>query len=65
MAPASLQDVEVLTFDLYGTIVDMQQGLVEAIAPVLGGSGLHGKPERGRHLVAPDPLPGLDDRRAG
>jgi 2-haloacid dehalogenase len=44
MAPVSLPDVEVLTFDLYGTIVDMQQGLVETITPFLAARGYTGSP---------------------
>ena len=43
MAPVSLPDVEVLTFDLYGTIVDMQQGLVETITPFLAARGYSGE----------------------
>lgn len=36
--------VRVLTFDLYGTIVDMQSGLTEAIAPYLQSKGYTGSP---------------------
>ena len=44
MASAPLEDVQVLTFDLYGTIVDMQRGLVEPIAPFLEARGYTGSP---------------------
>jgi 2-haloacid dehalogenase len=36
--------VEVLTFDLYGTVVDMQGGLTAAAAPWLAAKGWQGKP---------------------
>ena len=29
------REIKVLTFDQYGTIVDMQQGLTEAVTPAL------------------------------
>jgi 2-haloacid dehalogenase len=38
-------DVSVLTFDLYGTVVDMQTGLVRAITPYLAAKGWSGRPE--------------------
>lgn len=38
-------DLSVLTFDLYGTIVDMQQGLVRAVTPYLAAKGWTGRPE--------------------
>jgi 2-haloacid dehalogenase len=37
--------VRVLTFDLYGTIVDMQKGLVAAVAPYLAQKGWTGRPD--------------------
>jgi 2-haloacid dehalogenase len=36
--------VSVLTFDLYGTVVDMQKGLVAAITPYLAKKGWSGRP---------------------
>lgn len=36
--------VEVLSFDLYGTVVDMQKGLTEFAAPYLRGKGWRGDP---------------------
>lgn len=36
--------LKVLTFDLYGTVVDMQKGLTEAVTPYLKGKGWDGKP---------------------
>ena len=41
----NLSDVRVLTFDLYGTIVDMQRGLTETIAPFLQDRGYTGNPD--------------------
>jgi 2-haloacid dehalogenase len=38
------ETVEVLTFDLYGTVVDMQAGLTEAVTPFLKQKGWSGKP---------------------
>jgi 2-haloacid dehalogenase len=38
--------VETLMFDFYGTIVDMQSGLIEAIAPYLTAKGYAGKPSQ-------------------
>ena len=35
---------EVLTFDLYGTVVDMQGGLVEMVTPFLKAKGWKGSP---------------------
>ena len=32
-------------FDLYGTVVDMQGGLVEAVTPYLAGKGWSGRPD--------------------
>lgn len=43
--PAELRDtLRVLTFDLYGTVVDMQAGLTEAVTPFLAAKGWQGKP---------------------
>lgn len=43
--PAELRDtLRVLTFDLYGTVVDMQAGLTEAVTPFLAAKGWEGKP---------------------
>jgi 2-haloacid dehalogenase len=39
------EEVSVLTFDLYGTVVDMQTGLVRAVTPYLAGKGWTGRPE--------------------
>jgi 2-haloacid dehalogenase len=36
--------VQVLTFDLYGTIVDMQGGLTDAVTPYLAAKGWSGSP---------------------
>src|SRR5262249_3634562 len=38
------REIKVLTFDQYGTIVDMQQGLTEAVTPFLKRKGWDGKP---------------------
>ncbi len=37
--------LRVLSFDLYGTVVDMQQGLTEAVTPFLRQTGWGGRPE--------------------
>ena len=37
------REIKVLTFDQYGTIVDMQKGLAEAVAPFLKEKGWQGK----------------------
>ena len=37
------REIKVLTFDQYGTIVDMQKGLTEAVIPFLEAKGWHGK----------------------
>ncbi len=39
------REVKVLTFDLYGTVVDMQAGLSEAVTPFLEKKGWKGKPQ--------------------
>jgi 2-haloacid dehalogenase len=38
------RDIKVLTFDQYGTIVDMQKGLTEAVTPFLERKGWDGQP---------------------
>src|SRR6516165_11183129 len=38
------REIKALTFDQYGTIVDMQQGLTEAVTPFLKRKGWDGKP---------------------
>ena len=38
------REIKVLTFDQYGTIVDMQKGLTEAVTPFLKQKGWDGKP---------------------
>ena len=38
------QEVKVLVFDQYGTIVDMQNGLTQAVTPFLANKGWAGKP---------------------
>lgn len=38
-------EVRFLSFDLYGTVVDMQQGLVDAITPFLAARGYPGRPD--------------------
>jgi len=43
---AFIRDLEFLTFDLYGTVVDMQSGLTEAAAPFLKERGWAGQPHR-------------------
>ena len=40
------REVKVLMFDLYGTIVDMQQGLIDAATPFLRDKGWEGDPRR-------------------
>lgn len=37
--------VQVLSFDLYGTIVDMQKGLTAAVTPYLAAKGWRGRPD--------------------
>ena len=39
MLSNDLRDISTLMFDFYGTVVDMQSGLTEAIAPYLRGKG--------------------------
>ena len=38
--------IKVLTFDQYGTVVDMQKGLTEVVTPFLERKGWHGDPHR-------------------
>ena len=38
------REVKVLAFDQYGTIVDMQKGLTEAVTPFLKRKGWDGNP---------------------
>jgi 2-haloacid dehalogenase len=40
------REIEVLVFDQYGTVVDMQKGLTEAVAPFLEAKGWTGEPSR-------------------
>ncbi len=40
------REVKVLTFDQYGTVVDMQSGLTEAVTPFLQARGWSGDPHR-------------------
>ena len=44
-APQPSGTVSVLTFDLYGTVVDMQKGLVAAVTPYLAAKGWAGRPD--------------------
>lgn len=39
-------DLKYLTFDLYGTVVDMQDGLVEMVTPFLKDKGWDGRPNQ-------------------
>ncbi len=40
------REIKVLTFDLYGTVVDMQSGLTQAATPFLEKKGWQGDPQR-------------------
>ena len=40
------REVSTLMFDQYGTVVDMQGGLTEMVAPFLAGKGWRGDPHR-------------------
>ena len=40
------REVKVLMFDLYGTVVDMQQGLIDTVTPFLRDKGWDGEPHR-------------------
>ncbi|HEX6295972.1 MAG TPA: HAD-IA family hydrolase, partial [Burkholderiales bacterium] len=44
MRDALKREIKVLAFDQYGTIVDMQNGLAEAVAPFLRQKGWAGEP---------------------
>jgi 2-haloacid dehalogenase len=46
MRPADTmkRDIKWLVFDQYGTVVDMQGGLIEAVTPFLAAKGWSGKP---------------------
>ena len=55
--------VKVCMFDQYGTVVDMQTGLVEAATPFLRAKGWQGSAELVRHLVAAHAFREFDDRR--
>jgi 2-haloacid dehalogenase len=47
MTPELLRrDIKALAFDQYGTIVDMQKGLTQAVTPFLRRKGWDGAPER-------------------
>jgi 2-haloacid dehalogenase len=39
------REIKALVFDQYGTIVDMQKGLTEAVTPFLAGKGWAGSPD--------------------
>src|SRR5438477_7945665 len=39
------REIKALVFDQYGTIVDMQKGLTEAVKPFLKHKGWHGSPD--------------------
>jgi 2-haloacid dehalogenase len=39
-------EIRALAFDQYGTVVDMQKGLTEAVTPFLRQKGWNGKPDR-------------------
>jgi 2-haloacid dehalogenase len=46
MGPETLKaKIKVCMFDQYGTIVDMQTGLTEAVTPYLRDKGWHGRPD--------------------
>ena len=42
--PEILREIKVLVFDQYGTIVDMQNGLTQAVTPFLANKGWAGNP---------------------
>jgi 2-haloacid dehalogenase len=46
MARTQIDGLRILTFDLYGTVVDMQTGLTEAIKPFLEKKGYTGSAHR-------------------
>jgi 2-haloacid dehalogenase len=46
MPQATLREqIKVCMFDQYGTVVDMQRGLTEAVTPYLAGKGWKGRPD--------------------
>jgi 2-haloacid dehalogenase len=46
MGPETLKaKIKICMFDQYGTIVDMQTGLTEAVTPYLRDKGWHGRPD--------------------
>ena len=45
------REIKVVIFDQYGTIVDMQKGLTEAVMPFLEKKGWTGKPSSSRVLA--------------
>ena len=46
LSPETLKrEIRVLAFDQYGTVVDMQKGLTEAVTPFLKQKGWQGKPD--------------------
>lgn len=44
-AEALRTKVKICMFDQYGTVVDMQEGLTEAVTPYLKGKGWNGRPD--------------------
>ena len=48
VSPAEIlkREIKVLVFDQYGTVVDMQKGLVDAVTPFLKDKGWQGKPNQ-------------------
>ena len=59
------RNIKLLMFDQYGTVVDMQGGLIEVATPFLQSKGWSGRPAgRVRHVVATHAFRELDDRRA-
>ena len=48
ISPAEIlkREIKVLIFDQYGTVVDMQKGLVDAVTPFLKDKGWEGKPNQ-------------------
>ena len=58
MTPADIlkREVKVLTFDLYGTVVDMQFCLTEAVTPFLKKKGMERRAAPLRYMVAAHPF---------
>lgn len=46
VSTGSTSELKFLTFDLYGTVVDMQGGLTEAVTPFLKEKGWQGRPHQ-------------------